>query len=101
MATKKVRIKLEAFDLDLINKSVEAIVEVARKNLVVMVGPVPLPTKIRRYTVLRSPFVNKTSREQFETRTHRRLIDIIDPAVSVMETLMKLQLPAGVGVEIG
>ena len=97
---KHIRIRMKSYDHKILDDSVEEIVEVANRTGAEVIGPVPLPTKRRIYTVLRSPHVNKKSREQFEMRTHKRLIDIIDPTSAVMDALMKLELPAGVDVEI-
>ena len=96
----RIRVKLKAYDHRLIDKSVKAIVETVERTGAEISGPVPLPTKIKRYTVLRSPHVNKKSREQFEIRIHKRLIDILSPNDNTIDALMKLQLPAGVYVEI-
>ena len=100
MATEKIRVRLRAFDVELIDQSAKSIVQTVQKSGAKVSGPVPLPTKIQKTTVLRSPHVNKKSREQFEMRTHKRLIDIIEPSADVMDSLMKLELPAGVDVEI-
>jgi small subunit ribosomal protein S10 len=100
MATEKIRVKLKAFDVELIDQSAKSIVQTVQKAGAKVSGPIPLPTHIHKVTVLRSPFVNKKSREQFEMRTHKRLIDIIEPSADVMDSLMKLELPAGVDVEI-
>jgi small subunit ribosomal protein S10 len=100
MAKDRIRVRLRGFDIDLVEQSSKAIVETVVRAGATVSGPVPLPTRINKYTVLRSPFVIKTSREQFEMRTHKRLIDILDPASKVMDALMKLELPAGVDVEI-
>jgi len=100
MANQKIRVKLRSFDHKLIDKSTFEIVATAKRTGAVVSGPVPLPTKIERYTTLRSPHVNKKSREQFEMRTHKRLIDIINTNEDTVEALMKLQLPAGVSVDI-
>ncbi|MEM5948723.1 30S ribosomal protein S10 [Spirochaetia bacterium 38H-sp] len=100
MSGEKIRVRLKGFDTALIDQSAKAIVQAAQKAGAKVSGPVPLPTKIRKYTVLRSPHVNKESREQFEMRIHKRLIDILDPTPAVMDALMKLELPAGVDVEI-
>ena len=96
----KIRVKLKAYDYRLIDKSAKEIVETARRTGADVSGPVPLPTKINKYTVLRSPHVNKKSREQFEMRTHKRLIDILKPTADTIDALMGLDLPAGVNVEI-
>ena len=99
-AKQKIRIRLKAFDYRLIDQSALEIVETAKRTGAVVKGPVPLPTRIERFDVLRSPHVNKTSRDQFEIRTHLRLMDIIDPTDKTVDALMKLDLPAGVDVEI-
>ena len=100
MQNQKIRIRLKAFDYNLIDRSAQEIVDTAKRTGAVVKGPVPLPTKIERYDVLRSPPVNKTSRDQFEIRTHLRLMDIVDPTDKTVDALMKLDLPAGVDVEI-
>jgi small subunit ribosomal protein S10 len=97
---ERIRIKLKAFDHRLLDQSAEEISKTARRTGAKTCGPVPLPTKKEIYTVLRSPVVNKTSREQFETRTHKRLIDIVNPTAKTVDALRKLDLPAGVDVEI-
>jgi small subunit ribosomal protein S10 len=94
--SRKIRIKLKSFDHKLIDKAALDIVTAAKRNGAKVSGPIPLPTSIERFTVLRSVHVNKKSREQFEIRTHKRLIDIIDPNEQVTEALSKLKLPAGV-----
>jgi small subunit ribosomal protein S10 len=100
MQNQKIRIRLKAFDYKLIDQSALEIVETAKRTGAVVKGPIPLPTSIERFDVLRSPHVNKTSRDQFEIRTHRRLMDIMDPTEKTVDALMKLDLPAGVDVEI-
>ncbi len=100
MANGKIRVRLRAFDVALIDQSAKDIVQQVQKAGAKVSGPIPLPTRINKVTVLRSPFVNKKSREQFEMRTHKRLIDIFEPTTEVMDSLMKLELPAGVDVEI-
>jgi small subunit ribosomal protein S10 len=102
MATKteKIRIRLKAFDYRLIDRSAAEIVDTAKRTGAVVKGPIPLPTRIERFDVLRSPHVNKTSRDQFEIRTHVRLMDIIDPTDKTVDALMKLDLPAGVDVAL-
>jgi small subunit ribosomal protein S10 len=100
MAKQKIRIRLKAFDYRLIDQSAAEIVETAKRTGAIVKGPVPLPTRIQRFDVLRSPHVNKTSRDQFEIRTHQRLMDIVDPTEKTVDALMKLDLPAGVDVEI-
>ena len=100
MAKQNIRIRLKAFDYRLIDQSAAEIVETAKRTGAIVKGPVPLPTRIQRFDVLRSPHVNKTSRDQFEIRTHQRLMDIVDPTEKTVDALMKLDLPAGVDVEI-
>jgi small subunit ribosomal protein S10 len=100
MDVQKIRVRLRAFDAELIDQSAKSIVNAVTRAGAMVSGPVPLPTKISKYTVLRSPHVNKKSREQFEMRTHKRLIDIINPTSDTINALMKLELPAGVDVEI-
>ncbi len=100
MSSQKIRIRLKAFDYRLIDQSATQIVETAKRTGAVVKGPIPLPTKIERFDILRSPHVNKTSRDQFEIRTHLRMMDIIDPTDKTVDALMKLDLPAGVDVEI-
>jgi len=100
MAEERIRVRLRGFDIELIDQSAKSIVQTVVKAGSKVAGPIPLPTKISKYTVLKSPFVNKKSREQFEMRTHKRLIDILEPTSAVMDALMKLELPAGVDVEI-
>ena len=92
--------RLRGFDIELVDQSSRAIVQTVQKSGASVSGPIPLPTRINKFTVLRSPHVYKKSREQFEMRTHKRLIDILDPSSAVMDALMKLELPAGVDVEI-
>ncbi len=100
MAKDRIRVRLRGFDVELIDQSAKSIVQTVQKSGARVSGPIPLPTRISKYTVLRSPHVNKKSREQFEMRTYKRLIDIIEPTSVVMDALMKLDLPAGVDVEI-
>ena len=100
MANERIRVRLRGFDVELVEQSSKAIVQTVVKAGAKVSGPVPLPTRINKYTVLRSPHVNKKAREQFEMRTHKRLIDILDPTQKGVEALMKLELPAGVDVEI-
>ncbi|MCX8059303.1 MAG: 30S ribosomal protein S10 [Spirochaetes bacterium] len=95
-----IRIKLKAFEHKTVDKATEEIVRAAKKARAEISGPIPLPTQIRRYTVLRSPHVHITSREQFEMRIHKRMIDIINPNQEVINVLSKLELPEGVNVEI-
>ncbi|MDR0402926.1 MAG: 30S ribosomal protein S10 [Treponema sp.] len=100
MTKERIRVMLRGFDVELIDQSSKSIVQTVQKAGAKVTGPIPLPTRINKFTVLRSPHVNKKSREQFEMRTHKRLIDIISPSSEVMDSLMKLELPAGVDVEI-
>jgi small subunit ribosomal protein S10 len=100
MNSQKIRIRLRAYDHKLLDQSALEIVETARRTGARVAGPIPLPTKINRYTVLRSPHIDKKSREQFEIRTHKRLLDILDPTQQTVDALMKLDLSAGVDVEI-
>jgi len=100
MAGQTIRIKLKAYDHNLIDKSTEKIIRTARATGAHISGPIPLPTKKRIYTVLRSPHVDKKSREQFETRVHKRLIDILNSSPRTIDALMRLELPAGVDIEI-
>ncbi len=100
MAKDKIRVRLRGFDVELIDQSAKSIVQTVLKAGAKVSGPIPLPTRINKFTVLRSPHVNKKAREQFEMRTHNRLIDIMEPTSNVMDALMKLELPAGVDVEI-
>jgi small subunit ribosomal protein S10 len=97
---EKIRIKLKAYDHRVLDLSVKEIVDTAHRTGARIVGPVPLPTKINKYTVLRSPNMDKKSREQFEIRTHKRLIDIFEATPQTVDALMKLELAAGVDVEI-
>jgi len=99
-AQQKVRIRLKAFDHKLLDLSSQKIVETVKKNGSNVSGPIPLPTEKNIYTILRSPHVNKDSREQFEMRTHKRLIDILDPNPKTIDALMHLDLPSGVDIEI-
>ena len=100
MAKQKIRIRLKAYDHRVLDISAQQIVESAERTGAVVSGPVPLPIRIRKYTVLRSPFIDKDSRDQFEMRTHKRLIDILEPSSTTIDTLMKLQVPSGVDIEI-
>jgi small subunit ribosomal protein S10 len=100
MQKQKIRIRLKAFDYRLIDQSAQQIVDTAKRTGAIVKGPIPLPTKKERYDLLRSPHVNKTSRDQFEIRTHLRLMDILDPTDKTVDALMKLELAAGVDVEI-
>jgi small subunit ribosomal protein S10 len=96
----RIRVRLKAYDASLIDKSAKEIVESVKSKGGRVAGPIPLPTRIKKYTVLRSVHVNKNAREQFEMRTHKRLIDIYEPTAELVNALMELQLPAGVEVEI-
>jgi small subunit ribosomal protein S10 len=100
LATQKIRIRLKAYDYKLLDQSAGEIVETAKRTGAKVVGPIPLPTRINKFTVLRSPHVDKKSREQFEIRTHKRLLDILEPTQQTLDALMKLDLSAGVDVEI-
>jgi len=100
MARQRIRIRLKAYDHRLLDQSALQIVETAQRTGADVVGPVPLPTRIEKFTVNRSPHVDKKSREQFEMRTHKRLLDIVDPTPQTVDALMKLDLAAGVDVEI-
>jgi small subunit ribosomal protein S10 len=101
MAKKnKIRIRLKAFDHKLIDKSTKEIISTAKRTGADVIGPVPLPTKINRFTVLKSPHVNKKSREQFEMRTHKRFLDILNPTKDTIAKLSGLNLPAGVDIEV-
>jgi small subunit ribosomal protein S10 len=100
IANQKIRIRLKAYDHKLLDKSATEIVETARSTGARIAGPIPLPTEINKFCVLRSPHVNKKSREQFEIRTHKRLLDILEPTQQTVDALMKLDLAAGVDVEI-
>ena len=100
LPTQKIRIRLKGYDHKLLDQSTLEIVDTAKRTGASIAGPIPLPTSINKYCVLRSPHVNKKSREQFEMRTHRRLLDILEPTQQTIDALMKLQLSAGVDVEI-
>ena len=100
MAGERIRIRLKSFDHRMIDRSAQDIVNTAKQTGARIAGPIPIPTKVQKYTVLRSPHIDKTSREQFESRTHKRLIDILDATSQTVDSLMKLDLPAGVEVEI-
>ena len=100
LQSQKIRIRLKAFADKLIDRSALEIVDTAKRTGAVVKGPVPLPTRIERFDILRSPHIDKASRDQFEMRTHLRLMDIIDPTDKTVDALMKLDLPAGVDVEI-
>lgn len=100
MADDKVRIVLKAYEHKLLDQSAVQIVETAERTGAVVVGPVPLPTKIKRWCVIRSPHVDKDSREHFELRTHKRLVDIVNPNSKTIDALTRLQMPAGVDISI-
>jgi small subunit ribosomal protein S10 len=100
LANQKIRIRLKAYDHKLLDQSTKEIVETVRETGAKIAGPIPLPTVINKYCVLRSPHVDKKSREQFEIRTHKRLIDILEPTQQTVDALMKLDLAGGVDVEI-
>ena len=100
MASQKIRIKLKSYDHNLVDKSAEKIIRTVKQTGAVVSGPIPLPTKKQIYTVLRGPHVDKKSREQFEHRAHKRLIDILSTSSKTVDALMKLELPSGVDVEI-
>ena len=98
--SQKIRISLKAFDHKTIDRSALEIVDTARRTGALVLGPIPLPTRIEKYTLLRSPHVNKKARDQFEIRTHKRILDIVQPTDKTVDALMKLDLAAGVDVEI-
>ena len=100
MARQKIRIKLKAYDHRLLDQSARQIVESAERTGAAVAGPIPLPTQIDRFCVIKSPHIYKDSREHFEIRTHKRLIDILEPTSKTVDTLMRLQLPSGVDIEI-
>jgi small subunit ribosomal protein S10 len=100
MLRERIRIRLKAYDYRILDQSVSEIVDTAKRTGAQVAGPIPLPTIKNKYTTLRSPHVDKKSREQFEIRTHKRLLDILEPTPQTVEALMKLDLPAGVDVEI-
>jgi len=100
MESQNIRIRLKAFDHRLLDQSTSEIVSTAKRTGAQVRGPIPLPTKIEKFTVLRSPHIDKKSREQFEIRTHKRLLDILDPTPQTVDALMKLDLASGVDVEI-
>ena len=100
MTTPKIRIRLKAYDHKLLDQSASDIVDTAAKTGAKVVGPIPLPTRINKYCVLRSPHIDKKSREQFETRIHKRVIDILNATNKTVDALMKLELPSGVDIEI-
>ena len=100
MARQKIRIRLKAYDHRLLDQSAQQIVETAERTGAAVTGPIPLPTHIRKFCVIRSPHIDKDSREQFEIRTHKRLIDVMEPTSRTVDALMRLTLPAGVDIEI-
>jgi small subunit ribosomal protein S10 len=100
MARQRIRIRLKAFDHKILDQSAQQIVTTAERTGAKVAGPVPLPTRIEKFTVNRSPFIDKDSREQFEMRTHKRLIDVLDPTPNTVDQLMRLNVPAGVDIEI-
>ena len=100
MPRQKIRIRLKAYDHRILDQSAALIVEAAERTGAGVAGPVPLPTEIKKFCVIRSPHIDKDSREQFEIRTHKRLIDILDPTSRTVDALMRLQLPSGVDIEI-
>ncbi len=100
LAKQRIRIRLKAYDHKILDQSANQIVDTAERTGANVSGPVPLPTEINRYTVLRGPFIDKDSREQFEIRTHKRLIDVLEPTAKTVDALMRLNLPAGVDIEI-
>jgi small subunit ribosomal protein S10 len=99
-AKNKIRIRLKAYDHRVLDQSAQRIVETAERTGARVVGPVPLPTRLERFTIRRSTFIDKDSHEHFEIRTHKRLIDVLDPDAKTIDTLMRLNLPAGVDIEI-
>ena len=100
MSNQKIRIRLKGYDHEVVDQSAKLIVDTAQKNGARVSGPIPLPTERNLYTVIRSPHKDKDSRDQFEKRTHKRLIDILDPNSTTVDSLMRLDLPAGVDIEI-
>lgn len=100
MAKQRIRIRLKAYDHRVLDESAKRIVETAERTGATVVGPVPLPTQIERFTVRRSTFIDKDSHEHFEIRTHKRLIDVVEPDAKTIDSLMRLNLPAGVDIEI-
>lgn len=100
MTKQRIRIRLKAYDHRVLDQSAIQIVDTAERTGARVVGPVPLPTRIEKFSVIRSPFIDKDSQEQFEIRTHKRLIDIVEPAPKTVDALMRLNLPAGVDIEI-
>ena len=100
MPKRRIRIKLKAFDHRLLDQSAEQIVDTAERTGATVAGPVPLPTRIQKFCVIRSPNIDKDSREQFEIRTHKRLIDVLEPTSKTIDALTRLNLPSGVDIEI-
>ncbi len=100
MAKQKIRIKLKGYDHKILDQSVGQIVEAVERTGAVVSGPIPLPTRIQRFSVIRSPFIDKDSQEQFEIRTHKRLIDIVETTSKTIDALTKLDLPSGVEIDI-
>src|SRR5437588_7995526 len=100
MPKQRIRIRLKAFDHKILDQSAQQIVETAERTGAQVAGPVPLPTRIERFSVIRGPFIDKNSQEQFEIRTHKRLIDVYEPTPKTISALMRLNLPAGVDIEI-
>jgi small subunit ribosomal protein S10 len=100
LTKQRIRIRLKAYDHKILDQSANQIVDTAERTGANVSGPVPLPTEINRYTVIRGPFIDKDSREQFEIRTHKRLIDVLEPTPKTVDALMRLNLPAGVDIEI-
>ena len=100
MPKQKIRIRLKAYDHKVLDQPALQIVETAERTGAKVAGPVPLPTRIEKFCVIRGPFIDKDSREQFEMRTHKRLIDVLDPSSKTVDALMRLNLPAGVDIEI-
>ena len=100
LSTERIRIRMEAYDHEVLDRTAHEIVDTAQRTGAIVHGPIPLPTRIERYTVLRSPHIDKKSREQFEMRTHKRVIDIFEPTARTIEALNRLVVPAGVFVKI-
>ncbi len=100
MSKQKIRIRLKGYDHELVDQSTKLIVDTAQKTGAKISGPIPLPTERNLFTVIKSPHVNKDSREQFEMRTHKRLVDIVEPTPNTVDSLMRLDIPAGVDIEI-
>jgi small subunit ribosomal protein S10 len=99
-SNERIRIRMEGYDHEILDRTAAEIVQVAQNTQAEVHGPIPLPTRIERYTVLRSPHIDRKSREQFEIRTHKRLVDILDPSAKTVDALMRLSLAAGVDIEI-